>query len=83
MTIYRLILGLQMQIASCAAFLHVKPMSGFEPPTVRLRIECSTTELHRHWQLYSIAQIWLFLKTEAIGNNYYSHHLNPKSKKLP
>ena len=23
-------------------------MSGFEPPTVRLRIECSTTELHRH-----------------------------------
>ncbi len=23
-------------------------MGGFEPPTVRLRIECSTTELHRH-----------------------------------
>ncbi len=25
-----------------------KPMAGFEPATARLRIECSTTEPHRH-----------------------------------
>lgn len=28
---------------------------GFEPTTVRLRIESSTTELHRHFQIYIIA----------------------------
>ena len=32
----------------------LKPMAGFEPATYRLRIDCSTTEPHRHRQSISI-----------------------------
>lgn len=44
-------------------------MSGLEPPTVRLRIECSTTELHRHCQLLSISQM--------MGPNSNNSHYSP------
>ena len=33
-----------------------KPMTGFEPATYALRVRRSTTELHRHQLLYSIAK---------------------------
>jgi hypothetical protein len=51
-------------------------MGGFEPPTVRLRIECSTTELHRHSRFPSIAylsrkfsssEINIFLQMYVVG----------------
>ena len=39
-------------------------MSGFEPPTVRLRIECSTTELHRHRPI-NIARLLTILQAKG------------------
>ncbi len=39
-------------------------MGGFEPPTVRLRIECSTTELHRQ-QLTTIASFTHFIQAQV------------------
>ena len=37
-------------------------MAGFEPATARLRIECSTTEPHRHRQCTSVPALILMVK---------------------
>ena len=60
-------------------------MGGFEPPTVRLRIECSTTELHRQ-QLTKIASFRYFIQApvyQAVIDNPLDSSTEYPSKDAP
>lgn len=57
-------------------FLLLKPMAGFEPATARLRIECSTTEPHRHRQCISVPA--LILMVEPTSKNRSGKRFTPE-----